>query len=87
MELMAELLQYAVNLLDDALGRVCPNVGRGDLLEEDASLWVTEQLRAQNLWPSEGFASLYTVPQLQVHAVGLGSNQRHRKRAAGASKS
>ena len=62
MEQTAELLQFAVNTLDEALGRVCPLVSRSELLEEDASVWVATQLRAQNVWPSEAFASLLTAP-------------------------
>ena len=54
----AELLRHAVNLLDEALGIVCPSVDRSDLLEEDASFWVTTQLRAHNLWPDEAWAPL-----------------------------
>ena len=57
----AELLQYAVNTLDEALGHVCPAVSRCELLEEDASVWVAEQLRARNLWPSEAFALQLTA--------------------------
>ena len=67
MEPGAELLQYALNTLDEVLGCVCPAVSRWELLEEDAPVCVVEQLRA--LWPSETFASQLTAALIRRGVV------------------
>ena len=83
MEATDDLLSHAHNLLDDTLARLCPHIRRLDLIEADATAALNE-VRNANLWLSESFGLKYSTPdgshQPTLSAVGVGGNQKLRKR-------